>query len=32
MATSLLITLPCLVLFFAAQKHITQGITFTGGK
>lgn len=31
-ATSILITLPCLVIFFVAQKQITNGITFTGGK
>ena len=32
MATSVLITLPCLVVFFVAQKQITNGITFTGGR
>lgn len=32
MATSVLITLPCLVIFFVAQKQITNGITFTGGR
>ncbi|MEV6284849.1 carbohydrate ABC transporter permease [Kribbella sp. NPDC051770] len=32
MATSVLITLPCLAIFFLAQKQITNGITFTGGK
>lgn len=32
MATSVLITAPCLLIFFVAQKQITNGITFTGGK
>jgi multiple sugar transport system permease protein len=32
MATSVLITLPCLAIFFFAQKQITNGITFTGGR
>jgi multiple sugar transport system permease protein len=31
-ATSVLITLPCLVVFFVAQKQISNGITFTGGR
>ncbi|MGW6277859.1 carbohydrate ABC transporter permease, partial [Kribbella sp. NPDC055071] len=32
MATSVLITIPCLIIFFVAQKQITNGITFSGGK
>jgi multiple sugar transport system permease protein len=32
MATSVLITIPCLVIFFVAQKQLTTGITFSGGK
>jgi multiple sugar transport system permease protein len=32
MATSVLITVPCLLIFFVAQKQITNGITFSGGK
>jgi multiple sugar transport system permease protein len=31
-ATSVLITLPCLAIFFLSQKQITNGITFTGGR
>ena len=32
MATSILITLPCLLIFFLAQRSIANGITFTGGR
>ena len=32
MATSVLITVLCLVIFFAARKQLTNGITFTSGK
>jgi multiple sugar transport system permease protein len=32
MAVSIVVILPCLVLFFAAQKHIVGGLSFTGSK
>ncbi|MEV0831016.1 carbohydrate ABC transporter permease [Nonomuraea rubra] len=32
MATALVITLPCVLLFFIAQRHIIGGISFTGSK
>jgi multiple sugar transport system permease protein len=32
MAVSLVVILPCVVIFFAAQKHIVGGISFTGEK
>jgi multiple sugar transport system permease protein len=32
MAVSIVVILPCLVLFFAAQRHIVGGLSFTGSK
>jgi multiple sugar transport system permease protein len=32
MAVSIVVILPCLVIFFAAQKHIVGGLSFTGSK
>jgi ABC-type glycerol-3-phosphate transport system permease component len=32
MAVSIVVILPCLVIFFAAQRHIVGGISFTGSK
>jgi multiple sugar transport system permease protein len=32
MAASLMMTLPVIALFFVAQRHFIQGITFTGIK
>lgn len=32
MATTLVVTLPCVVIFFFAQRHIIGGISFTGSK
>ncbi|WP_369374047.1 carbohydrate ABC transporter permease [Promicromonospora sp. Populi] len=32
MVVSIVVILPCVVLFFAAQKHIVGGISFTGSK
>lgn len=32
MAVSIVVILPCIVLFFAAQRHIVGGISFTGSK
>jgi ABC-type glycerol-3-phosphate transport system permease component len=32
MAGSLLMTLPAILIFFLAQKHLIQGITLTGIK
>jgi len=32
MAASLLMTLPVIALFFAAQRHFIQGVTLTGLK
>jgi multiple sugar transport system permease protein len=32
MAVSIVVILPCIVIFFAAQKHIVGGLSFTGSK
>lgn len=32
MATTIVVTIPCVVLFFAAQRQIIGGISFTGSK
>ncbi|MGP3971789.1 carbohydrate ABC transporter permease [Streptomyces sp. 6N223] len=32
MATSIVVVLPCVVIFFLAQRHIVGGISFTGAK
>lgn len=32
MATSIVVVLPCVALFFVAQRHIIGGISFTGSK
>ena len=32
MAASIVVTLPCLILFFVAQKYFVQGIVTTGIK
>ncbi|SPL96391.1 N-Acetyl-D-glucosamine ABC transport system, permease protein 2 [[Actinomadura] parvosata subsp. kistnae] len=32
MATALVVTAPCVLLFFVAQRHIIGGISFTGSK
>ncbi|WP_049570647.1 carbohydrate ABC transporter permease [Streptomyces sp. SBT349] len=32
MATSIVVVLPCIAIFFAAQRHIIGGISFTGAK
>jgi len=32
MATALVVTLPCVLIFFLAQRHIIDGISFTGSK
>jgi multiple sugar transport system permease protein len=32
MATSILITIPCILVFFFAQRSFTEGLTFSGGK
>jgi multiple sugar transport system permease protein/sn-glycerol 3-phosphate transport system permease protein len=32
MATTLVVTLPCVLIFFFAQRHIIGGISFTGSK
>ncbi|MEZ0071142.1 multiple sugar transport system permease protein [Planotetraspora sp. GP83] len=32
MATALVVTFPCVLLFFIAQRHIIGGISFTGSK
>ncbi|MEU3985981.1 carbohydrate ABC transporter permease [Streptomyces sp. NPDC026672] len=32
LATSIVVVLPCIVIFFAAQRHIIGGISFTGSK
>jgi ABC-type glycerol-3-phosphate transport system permease component len=30
MAASIVVVLPCIIVFFVAQKHIIGGISFTG--
>jgi ABC-type glycerol-3-phosphate transport system permease component len=32
MAASIVVVLPCIIVFFAAQKHIIGGISFTGSR
>lgn len=32
MATALVVSLPCVLIFFLAQRHIIEGISFTGSK
>ena len=32
MAASLIVILPCVILFFCAQKAFVEGVTFSGGK
>ena len=32
MATSVVVVLPCIVIFFAAQRHIIGGMSFTGSR
>ena len=32
MAASLIVILPCIILFFCAQKAFVEGVTFSGGK
>jgi len=32
MAATLVVILPCIVLFFLAQRYFIEGITFTGSK
>jgi hypothetical protein len=32
MATTLVVTLPCVLIFFLAQRHIIGGISFSGNK
>ena len=32
MATAIVVVLPCVVIFFVAQKQIVGGVSFTGSK
>jgi multiple sugar transport system permease protein len=32
MATSVVVVLPCIVVFFAAQRHVIDGMSFTGSR
>ncbi|MFJ8781299.1 hypothetical protein [Streptomyces sp. NPDC102476] len=32
LATSIVVVLPCILIFFLAQRHIVGGISFTGSK